>query len=41
MAIFKNCNTYVVSRLKFLVDGWQHIMHVPVTVGFLAHGDMM
>ena len=35
MIIFKDGDTCVVSRLTFLVDGWQHI-HVSVTVGSLV-----
>ena len=40
MAIFEDYDTYAVTRLKFLVDGRQH-MPVSVAVGSLVHEDMM
>ena len=39
MGILENYLTYAVPRLKFIVDGWQYV-HVPVTVGSIAHEDM-
>ena len=36
MAMFEDYDTYAVSRLKFVVPGFQ-LMRVQVTIGSLAH----
>ena len=38
MAIFEDYDTYALSRLKFLVDSWQHT-HMSVILEYLVHED--